>query len=61
MTDSKHQVAEQQPRRPYQKPAMVVVSLRPEEAVLGGCKVNGASDAMGANCGGLTPCTTIVS
>ena len=31
------------PKRPYQKPELVQVSLRPEEAVLGACKATTAS------------------
>ena len=30
-------------KKPYVKPEMSQVSLRPEEAVLGGCKVAGSS------------------
>jgi len=30
-------------KKPYQKPAMVVVALRPDEAVLGACKTSAAS------------------
>lgn len=30
-------------RKPYEPPALAVVSLRPEEAVLGHCKIAGGS------------------
>jgi hypothetical protein len=30
-------------RKRYEKPAFVVVALKPDEAVLGACKTNGAS------------------
>jgi hypothetical protein len=30
-------------KRPYVKPAVVVVALRPDEAVLGACKTSAAS------------------
>lgn len=32
-----------QQKRPYQSPSMVVVALRPDEAVLGACKTASAS------------------
>jgi len=46
------------PKRPYQKPTFAVVALRPDEAVLGACKTNGASGpgnrgrcrSVGVNC-----------
>jgi hypothetical protein len=30
-------------RKPYESPKLVVISLRPEEAVLGHCKISGGS------------------
>lgn len=30
-------------RKPYEPPMLIVVSLRPEEAVLGHCKISGGS------------------
>lgn len=30
-------------RKPYEPPALAVISLRPEEAVLGNCKTSGGS------------------
>ncbi len=32
-------------KKPYVKPAFLVIALRPDEAVLGACKTNGASRA----------------
>ena len=32
---------EKQEKRPYQKPELMQVPLRPEEAVLGNCKMSG--------------------
>ena len=40
-------------RKPYTKPQVTKIALRPEEAVLGGCKVAGTS---GPNRGGGTTC-----
>ncbi len=47
-------------RRSYTKPAVKRVHLRPEEAVLGACKVSGSVGPAAANCG-VIPCTTLVS
>ena len=43
---------ENQPGEAYESPKLVRVSLRPEEAVLGHCKVSGASGAasLGLGC-----------
>jgi hypothetical protein len=35
------QAGEPQPKKPYVKPKIRRVELRPQEAVLGGCKTNG--------------------
>jgi hypothetical protein len=44
-------------KAPYQPPQVVRVSLRPEEAVLGHCKVSGVAGPASASCrGGITPC-----
>jgi hypothetical protein len=44
-------------RRPYKKPEMERVSLRPEEAVLGNCKNSAASGPGGpGNCMPVGPC-----
>lgn len=40
-------------KKPYTKPEITQIALRPEEAVLGGCKVAGAG---GPNRGGGTTC-----
>lgn len=37
-------------KKPYQKPELNRVDLRPEEAVLGACKSSGTSGPGGANC-----------
>jgi hypothetical protein len=40
----------------YQPPQVVRVSLRPEEAVLGHCKVSGSAGPASASCRTLGPC-----
>ena len=51
---------EQQPESQYQPPKVIRVSLRPEEAVLGHCKVNGSAGPVAASCRTLV-CRTIGS
>jgi len=53
-------------KKPYARPEVKQVSLKPEEAVLGGCKVtesnNPNTGAMGlATCSYPTPCSTLTS
>ena len=47
----------------YQAPSVIRVSLRPEEAVLGHCKVNGSAGPVGGGCrtAGPITCKTIGS
>ena len=52
---------EQQPEGGYQPPKVIRVSLRPEEAVLGHCKVNGSAGPVSASCRGAIVCRTIGS
>jgi hypothetical protein len=40
----------------YQAPQVTRVSLRPEEAVLGHCKVSGVAGPASASCRTLAPC-----
>ncbi|HEY4977522.1 MAG TPA: hypothetical protein VII25_00015 [Candidatus Acidoferrum sp.] len=42
----------------YQAPQVVRVSLRPEEAVLGHCKVSGSAGAASASCHSVVFCRT---
>lgn len=45
------------PRRPYQKPQVEQVELRPQEAVLGGCKYFDMADYGNASyCHSPSPC-----
>jgi len=52
-------------KKPYTKPEVKQVSLKPEEAVLGGCKVsennNPNTGGMGATCSSPMPCSTLTS
>ena len=45
----------------YQPPQVVRVNLRPEEAVLGHCKVAGITGPVSGSCGGALRCRTFGS
>lgn len=45
-------------RRPYRKPAITQVSLRPEEAVLGACKTMSVGGPGQGTCGFPAPCSS---
>jgi hypothetical protein len=51
MIDEHHKnLAEKQPDGAYEAPKVIRVSLRPEEAVLGHCKVTGATGPVATSC-----------
>ena len=43
-------------KKPYAKPAVKKVELKPDEAILGGCKTTGTSGPSDSNCGIPIPC-----
>jgi hypothetical protein len=43
-------------REPYEPPRISVVSLRPEEAVLGACKNNSSAGPVGGSCTAVGQC-----
>jgi hypothetical protein len=48
----------QQEKRPYKKPELMQVPLRPEEAVLGNCKMSGGAQGPGqGTCTSPAPCS----
>ncbi len=47
-------------KKAYAKPALRKVPLRPEEAVLGNCKMSGSTGPLLSNCGPIA-CVTIGS
>jgi len=49
MTDEKRPGADKQ-RKPYEKPQLRAIALRPEEAVLGFCKTSGFSGPASGSC-----------
>jgi hypothetical protein len=50
-------------RKPYEAPKVTRVSLRPEEAVLGHCKIIGQGGPVsgGGGCVSVTPCNALGS
>jgi hypothetical protein len=38
-----HEICQSDGKKPYTKPELTTISLRPEEAVLGACKIFGQS------------------
>jgi hypothetical protein len=48
-------------RKPYEAPTVTRVSLRPEEAVLGHCKIIGTSGPVSGSCINVTACSAIGS
>jgi hypothetical protein len=50
-----------EPRKPYIKPQIQEVPLRPEEAVLGGCKTPSKSGSIQARCNFPNKCSSLTS
>ena len=48
-------------RKPYEKPSIKVVPLRPEEAVLGNCKTGSNSGPLQSLCNSPAACSTLGS
>jgi len=49
------------PKKPYVRPVVKRVPLKPEEAVLGACKSSGISGPVQSRCTIPAPCSTIGS
>ncbi|MGC0774625.1 MAG: hypothetical protein WB543_16945 [Candidatus Acidiferrum sp.] len=52
---------EQEERTAYEPPKVIRVSLRPEEAVLGHCKITGAAGPVSGSCRSVVACRSIGS
>jgi len=48
-------------RQPYEPPKVMAISLRPEEAVLGHCKIGSSAGPVMGSCASLPHCTTVGS
>lgn len=55
------QVLGQDTKGAYEPPKVIRVSLRPEEAVLGHCKVTGATGPVSTSCRSVVACRTLGS
>ncbi len=49
------------PRKTYHRPLVREVKLRPEEAVLGNCKISGSAGPGQSSCDSPVSCTTLGS
>jgi hypothetical protein len=47
-------------KRPYEPPKLMAINLRPEEAVLGNCKIGSSAGPVASSCSTLH-CSTIGS
>lgn len=59
MADEQHNLDEV--RKPYEAPTVTRISLRPEEAVLGICKIVGHNGPVSGSCVSVTPCSSLGS
>lgn len=59
MADEQHNPEET--RKPYEAPKVTRISLRPEEAVLGICKIVGHNGPVSGSCVSVTPCSSLGS
>jgi hypothetical protein len=48
-------------KKPYEKPVLHQVTLRPEEAVLGSCKTAGSSGPISSSCSMPVACSSLGS
>jgi hypothetical protein len=55
------QPLDQEGKGAYEPPKVIRVSLRPEEAVLGHCKVTGATGPVATSCRSVVACRTLGS
>jgi hypothetical protein len=55
-----HELNEPEIKKPYEAPQLTTISLRPEEAVLGHCKIAGSGGPVSASCAALN-CMTLGS
>ncbi len=52
----KEELKQVKQKKRYDRPTVEVISLRPEEAVLGSCKFGGGSGPVSTSCRSLGPC-----
>jgi hypothetical protein len=59
--DRDKNLPESEAKAGYQPPKVIRVSLRPEEAVLGHCKITGAAGPVSGSCRSVVACRSIGS
>jgi hypothetical protein len=52
---------QRQGHKPYEPPRLTTISLRPEEAVLGHCKISGTGGPVQPTCAFVTVCNSVGS
>jgi len=45
-----HELGQTDEKKPYEPPQLTTISLRPEEAVLGHCKISGSGGPVSSSC-----------
>ena len=48
-------------KKPYESPKVTIISLRPEEAVLGSCKNASSAGPVQGTCAAVAPCSSLGS
>jgi hypothetical protein len=61
MNEEREKTAEQDPKGAYEAPKVIRVTLRPEEAVLGHCKITGSTGPVATSCRYPVSCPTMGS
>lgn len=56
-----HNLNQSRDKKPYEPPQLNAISLRPEEAVLGHCKISGSGGPAQPTCNFITNCMSIGS
>lgn len=52
------EVGNPEKKKPYESPRVTIISLRPEEAVLGACKNLSSAGPVASSCTAVGPCST---
>lgn len=59
--ENEKKLGDQAAKAPYEPPKVIRVSLRPEEAVLGHCKIVGHAGPVSGSCRSVVACRTLGS
>jgi hypothetical protein len=61
MMSDKPRERTQSAKRSYEKPVLSQIQLKPEEAVLGGCKTTSGTGSLQATCNIPAPCNAVTT